>query len=100
MRMKSARSWLLPLAVSAALIGCTQKSPQELLQSAEQFIAQQNNVNCAVLELSSFQLEYATTFAPDIAYITNFSPNHLDRHKTIEQYWRAKTHVFTKQKLK
>ena len=37
-----------------------------------------------LLELSSFQLERAKPFAPDIAVITNLYPNHLDRHGTLE----------------
>lgn len=51
----------------------------------------------AVLELSSFQLEYTTQFAPDIAVLTNLFPNHLDRHKTIEAYAEAKYQLFKRQ---
>jgi len=43
-----------------------------------------------LLELSSFQLEHSTQCAPDIAVWTNFHPNHLDRHKTQEEYFKAK----------
>lgn len=43
-----------------------------------------------ILEVSSFQLEHCTAFAPDLAIWTNFYPNHLDRHKTIEEYFNAK----------
>ncbi len=43
-----------------------------------------------VMELSSFQLENIKAFSPKIAAITNFIPNHLDRHKTIENYLDAK----------
>lgn len=50
----------------------------------------QDNVDIAVLELSSFQLEYAQHCNPDLAIITNLFPNHLDRHKTMEQYLAAK----------
>lgn len=48
----------------------------------------------AVLELSSFQLEYAQHFAPDLAILTNFYPNHLDRHGTIAAYLAAKLKIF------
>ena len=44
----------------------------------------------AVMELSSFQLELMT-ISPDIACVTNITPNHLDRHGTMEEYTRAKT---------
>lgn len=43
-----------------------------------------------ILELSSFQLEYNKLFAPDLAIWTNFYPNHLDRHLTLEEYFNAK----------
>jgi UDP-N-acetylmuramoylalanine--D-glutamate ligase len=46
----------------------------------------------AVVELSSFQLEIMTT-APTIACITNLTPNHLDRHGTMEEYTRAKSRI-------
>ena len=55
----------------------------------------------AVLELSSFQLEQlaAIEVAPDIALLTNLTPNHLDRHGTFEAYCAAKENIFRFQKL-
>ncbi|MBY0353538.1 UDP-N-acetylmuramoyl-L-alanine--D-glutamate ligase [Candidatus Babeliales bacterium] len=53
-------------------------------------VAQQQEVDGAVLELSSWQLEYNQSFAPDIAIWTNFFPNHLDRHGTMSAYAQAK----------
>ena len=50
-----------------------------------------------VLELSSFQLESCRFFAPDIAIWTNLYPNHLDRHKTMHNYFAAKAKVFLHQ---
>jgi len=47
----------------------------------------------ALLEISSFQLEYCKTFAPDFAIWTNFSPNHLDRHGNMEAYFNAKQKI-------
>ena len=52
----------------------------------------------AVLELSSFQLELSTTFAPDIAIWTNFAPNHLDRHSNAQEYFDAKYRIMAQQK--
>lgn len=47
----------------------------------------------AVLELSSFQLETIGVFRPKVAVILNLSPDHLDRHKTFENYCAAKWRV-------
>lgn len=51
-----------------------------------------------VLELSSFQLQYIKTFAPDIALWTNFYPNHLDHHASEEEYFTSKCNIFKYQK--
>lgn len=51
-----------------------------------------------VTELSSFQLEKIKNFRPNIAIMINFSPDHLDRHKTVEKYWDAKYNIFSNQK--
>ena len=50
----------------------------------------------AVLELSSFQLMTLQT-SPDIAVFTNLSPNHLDIHKSMEEYAQAKENIFSHQ---
>jgi UDP-N-acetylmuramoylalanine--D-glutamate ligase len=50
-----------------------------------------------VAELSSFQLELIETFHPDIAVLLNLTPDHLDRHKTMEAYAAAKARIFEKQ---
>lgn len=46
----------------------------------------------AILELSSFQLEQMT-LSPNIAVILNITPNHLDRHGTMEAYTAAKARI-------
>jgi len=46
----------------------------------------------AILELSSFQLELMT-ISPNIAAILNITPNHLDRHGTMEAYTAAKARI-------
>lgn len=49
-----------------------------------------------VLELSSFQLERTALvgISPHVAVVTNLSPNHLDRHGTMEAYAAAKKNIF------
>lgn len=63
-----------------------------------ELINKQDEYDCAVLELSSFQLEYSTQFQPQLAIITNLYPNHLDRHGTFENYLAAKLHIISAQK--
>jgi UDP-N-acetylmuramoylalanine--D-glutamate ligase len=46
----------------------------------------------AVVELSSFQLELMT-LSPQIACVLNVTPNHLDRHHSMEAYTRAKARI-------
>lgn len=45
-----------------------------------------------VLELSSFQLDQMT-ISPHVAMILNITPNHLDRHKTMQAYSEAKARI-------
>lgn len=47
-----------------------------------------------VLELSSYQLELCPDFAPEIAVLVNLSPDHLDRHGTMENYAAVKARIF------
>lgn len=47
----------------------------------------------AVVEVSSFQLLNCYEFRPNIAVITNISPDHLDRHGSMEEYITAKMRI-------
>lgn len=52
------------------------------------------NFDYYVLEISSFQLDNCYDFRPDIAIITNITPDHLDRYEyNIENYVRAKFRI-------
>lgn len=46
-----------------------------------------------VAEISSFQLETAETFHPEVSAILNITPDHLDRHHTMENYIAAKESI-------
>jgi UDP-N-acetylmuramoylalanine--D-glutamate ligase len=50
-----------------------------------------------VLEISSFQLETAVEFHPEIAVILNITPDHLDRHGSFVQYAHEKEKIFAQQ---
>lgn len=52
--------------------------------------------DCAVVELSSFQL-ISMGESPDVAVVTNLSPNHLDVHKDMQEYIDAKKNIFLHQ---
>ncbi len=51
-----------------------------------------------VMELSSFQLELMSV-SPQVGAVLNITPNHLDRHKTMEAYIRAKANIILHQYL-
>lgn len=46
-----------------------------------------------VAEISSFQLETMITFKPKVSAILNITPDHLDRHKTMENYIKIKESI-------
>jgi UDP-N-acetylmuramoylalanine--D-glutamate ligase len=50
-----------------------------------------------VLEVSSFQLETVESFRPQVAVVLNVSPDHLDRHGTLEAYAATKARIFAAQ---
>lgn len=46
-----------------------------------------------VVEVSSFQMKYVDRFRPDVAAVLNLSPNHLDWHPNLEDYYRSKLRI-------
>jgi len=60
-------------------------------------VEQTSDETVAVVELSSFQLELIETFRPNISVFLNLTPDHLDRHHTLEAYGRAKARIFENQ---
>jgi UDP-N-acetylmuramoylalanine--D-glutamate ligase len=70
---------------------------QPLLTTIDQIGAD----DLVVLELSSFQLEQLGEIqkAPNVALLTNLTPNHLDRHGTFGNYCAAKENIFKFQEL-
>lgn len=47
-----------------------------------------------VCECSSFQLTYSPEFMPKISVFTNFTPDHISWHKTLDSYFEAKARIF------
>jgi UDP-N-acetylmuramoylalanine--D-glutamate ligase len=56
-----------------------------------------DSASTIVCETSSFQLEDTIAFAPEAAVLLNITPDHLDRHGTLERYTQAKARVFANQ---
>jgi UDP-N-acetylmuramoylalanine--D-glutamate ligase len=61
------------------------------------FVPKATDDTWVVLEVSSFQLETIETFRPKIAVVLNVTPDHLDRHRTFENYAAAKVRIFENQ---
>ena len=59
-----------------------------------EYILAERKADVLVLEISSFQLQTCTTFAPRVAVLLNLSPNHLDYHKDMAEYIQAKFRLF------
>ncbi len=59
-------------------------------------LAQITATQRVVMELSSFQLD-VMTISPQVAGVLNITPNHLDRHKTMDAYIEAKGHILDHQ---
>jgi len=56
-----------------------------------------SEASVTVAEVSSFQLENIASFRPDVAVLLNLTPDHLDRHASMEEYARAKGRMFENQ---
>ena len=54
----------------------------------------EQNYDVIVLELSSFQLESTYSLQLDVACILNITPDHIDRHQTMQAYVQAKRNIY------
>ena len=68
--------------IGTPLISCVEKTSERTI---------------TVAELSSFQLELIEKFRPNISVFLNLTPDHLDRHHTVESYGAAKARIFQNQ---
>ena len=60
-------------------------------------VMQLSEQDWVVAEISSFQMEKAKKFHPHISAVLNITPDHLNRHKTMETYIAMKERVFANQ---
>lgn len=56
-----------------------------------------NDVERVVVEISSFQMEWITSFRPKVAALLNISEDHLDRYGSYQEYIDAKLRIFENQ---
>lgn len=87
--------WLMLRAAGANAVLCgniagTGYPEQSLTQAALE--AEEDAV--LVAEVSSYQLEWVTTFRPKVAAITNITPDHLERHPSLDDYYCVKLRIF------
>jgi len=60
-------------------------------------LAEMSAGDLIIMELSSFQLEIWEDLSPAIAAVLNITPNHLDRHKSMDRYTAAKANILRHQ---
>ncbi len=61
-------------------------------------VAQKQQPEYVVIEVSSYQLDLVSSFAPNIGVVLNLTNDHLQRHKTMENYAATKARLFAAQK--
>jgi len=64
------------------------------------YLAGDQDADWLVLEISSFQLDAAGDFRPDIGLLLNITPDHLDRYQRMDAYALSKFKLFTHQRGK
>jgi UDP-N-acetylmuramoylalanine--D-glutamate ligase len=59
-----------------------------------EYVRSKEKADVVICEVSSYQLELVERFSPRFIVLTNISENHLDRHRTFENYISAKRKIF------
>ena len=59
-----------------------------------EYLSAKEDYEIVVLEVSSFQLELCGDFTPEVGIVLNITPDHLDRHGSLDQYAAAKMNMF------
>jgi len=60
----------------------------------------ERKIDWIIAELSSYQIEIACEIKPKIGIWTTFTPDHLDRHKTLENYFKIKNHLLKSSEIR
>ncbi|WP_320674180.1 UDP-N-acetylmuramoyl-L-alanine--D-glutamate ligase [Prochlorococcus sp. MIT 1341] len=59
-----------------------------------------NSLDWVIMEMSSYQIEASSEISPKIGIWTNLSPDHLERHKTLEKYRKIKRGLIEKSEIR
>lgn len=59
-----------------------------------EYVRSQEKASVVIVEVSSYQLELVEKFNPRVIVLTNIAENHLDRHRSLEEYILAKKRIF------
>ncbi|MFC1753490.1 UDP-N-acetylmuramoyl-L-alanine--D-glutamate ligase [Thermoproteota archaeon] len=61
------------------------------------YVSKHRLYQAVAVELSSYQLEFCSRFTPHIAVLLNLTPDHLERHKTMDEYYNQKAKLIQNQ---
>jgi len=61
------------------------------------FVSESQDADCAVVEVSSFQLQWIEHFCPSVAILLNTTCDHINYHGTFDAYREAKERIFENQ---
>ena len=67
--------------------------------AACELVLQNQTFDWIIAEISSYQIESSPELAPKIGLWTTFTPDHLSRHKTLENYYNIKASLLKRSKL-
>jgi UDP-N-acetylmuramoylalanine--D-glutamate ligase len=99
-----AAGWNAPACGNIGYAACELALATKLESEASQSLNPTAFVSTAldwvVAEISSYQIESSTTLAPKIAVWTTFTPDHLNRHYTLENYYAIKAQLLNKSSVK
>jgi len=78
--------------------GLTSQAAGNIGYAFSEFLLNVKNEKVAVLEVSSFQLDFIDRFKPKISVLLNIQPDHLDRYENdFEKYKKSKFRIFMNQ---
>ncbi|MFN9175934.1 MAG: UDP-N-acetylmuramoyl-L-alanine--D-glutamate ligase [Synechocystis sp.] len=67
--------------------------------AACELVLQNQSYDWIIAEISSYQIESSATLAPQIGLWTTFTPDHLSRHKTLENYYAIKASLLSRSEI-